>query len=60
MTKVLDAGDHMLDGRKVDVKKAIPHAVHQVHCANKPPNRFLNAPLEHLGSLYLFASIIFG
>ena len=28
--KVLDQTDHALDGRAIDVKKAIPHAVHQV------------------------------
>lgn len=28
--KALDAGDHTLDDREIDVKKAIPHAQHQV------------------------------
>ena len=28
--KVLEAGEHTLDERAIDVKKAIPHAQHQV------------------------------
>ena len=28
--KVLEAGEHTLDERTIDVKKAIPHAQHQV------------------------------
>ena len=33
--KVLDDEDHNLDGRAIDVKKAIPHAQHQV-CVQIP------------------------
>ena len=28
--KVLDTTPHTIDGRQVDTKKAIPHAIHQV------------------------------
>ena len=30
--KVLDNIPHTIDGRQVDAKKAIPHAIHQVSC----------------------------
>ncbi len=30
MDEVLKTKDHSIDSRTVDVKKAIPHAVHQV------------------------------
>lgn len=43
--KVLDSIPHTIDGRQVDAKKAIPHAIHQVSCHVSScccrPNRML-------------------
>ena len=43
--KVLEAGDHMLDERTIDVKKAIPHAQHQV------------SPFPYIDTTYLYTGL---
>lgn len=42
--KVLDTTPHTIDGRQVDTKKAIPHAIHQVSS---------KATLQHTRDMHL-------